>query len=769
MKRSLFIAAGIIVAAGLIAPYIDVDFMRPRIERAIQRGLGRKVEVGRVYINLLTGPGFTVEDVTVHEDPRAGIEPLMYVQELEARVRLLGLFSRRLEFSSLRLHEGSNGEKPTVNLVKTDAGPWNFQLLLGSAPISTSMPAINIRGGRVNFKFGDTKSVFYFSDADLDVSPSPDGSVSLRFSGAPSRTDQPATGQNFGHFFIRGKWTGQQLDMRVELEPSALEEAARLLDQHGFGLHGIVAFDAQLSGPPSNLDMAGTIRVDDVHRWDLLPKRGGGWSVGYKGTLDLRGERLEIASASDGPNPPLGMKFRAWNFLSTPHWEASAELNKIPLATLIEVARHMGAPLSDKLAAEGAVSGSVRYDESSGLDGRVDLQDASITLPDAQPLRTAQASVAVKGKQFSLDTTTVKVGENETADLEGSYEAGVGLDMDIATRGLNVADLRSFGLASLPVVEKTPQGALRGSVRYRWSPESNGGSTGEWAGEYDLQNARIAIDGFAAPLRIQSASVVCAGARTAITRMRARIGEIAFTGEYRSEPGAVRPNRFRIAIPHADASELERILAPVIARDRGFFARTLRLGAAPVPDWLLSRRADGMLSIAALDFGDTQVRIDSAHVLWDGTEVRLAALNAHADSASASGELTIDLSARTPLFRFSGKLLDLPYKGGRVDLDGNFESSGAGEEILASAHGDGNFRGRSIAFAPDAEFRSASGCFEISPGLRVKLSCIEAAQGSEIFTGAGASQADGRIVLDLTNHGRPVRFLSASATPASQQ
>ncbi len=109
----------------------------------------------------------------------------MYVQLLEARVRLLSLFSRRLEFSSLRLHEGSNGEKPTVNLVKTDAGPWNFQFLLGAAPSAGAMPAINIRGGRVNFKFGDTKSVFYFDDADLDVSPSSDG-VELRFSGQPS-------------------------------------------------------------------------------------------------------------------------------------------------------------------------------------------------------------------------------------------------------------------------------------------------------------------------------------------------------------------------------------------------------------------------------------------------------------------------------------------------------------------------------------------------------------------------------------------------------
>ncbi len=71
MKRYVLIALAAMIAVGFAAPHVDVNFMRPRIERAIQRGLGRRVEVGKVYINVFTGPGFTVEDVTIHEDPRA--------------------------------------------------------------------------------------------------------------------------------------------------------------------------------------------------------------------------------------------------------------------------------------------------------------------------------------------------------------------------------------------------------------------------------------------------------------------------------------------------------------------------------------------------------------------------------------------------------------------------------------------------------------------------------------------------------------------------
>ena len=35
----------------------------------------------------------------------------------------------------------------------------------------------------------------------------------------------------------------------------------------------------------------------------------------------------------------------------TPRWEAGARLNQVPLAALVEVARHMGAPFPETLAA----------------------------------------------------------------------------------------------------------------------------------------------------------------------------------------------------------------------------------------------------------------------------------------------------------------------------------------------------------------------------------------------------------------------------------
>src|SRR5690242_20747529 len=81
------------------------------------------------------------------------------------------------------------------------SGPWNIQPLLdrtsnSNAAHAHSVPDIQIFDGRLNFKFGDTKSVFYISGADVDIYPNADGDVVIRFSGAPARTDRGS--QAFG-------------------------------------------------------------------------------------------------------------------------------------------------------------------------------------------------------------------------------------------------------------------------------------------------------------------------------------------------------------------------------------------------------------------------------------------------------------------------------------------------------------------------------------------------------------------------------------------
>ncbi len=767
MTRRLIKIILVLLVIAIACQYLPLNFLKAPVERALQRGLDRRVEVGEVHLDLFGAPGFTLDDVTIDEDPRAGIEPFAYVSSMDAQVRWLSLLQRHLEFAYLNLGDAS------LNLVKTTQGPWNFQFLLDSAQAGHArVPAIRMRAGRVNFKFGDTKSVFYFNDADLDVASSRDGSAEVRFEGSPSQTDRAA--QDFGRFFLNGDWNPSRtprLNLNVDLERSSLPEVARLIDPRGFGLHGTVALQAQLSGSPSGLGVTGQLQIDDVHRWDLMPQ-GGGWKLPIKGALDLHKETLELAS---DPAAPVVLSARAWDFLSRTQWEAGLQLNRVPAANLVELARHLGAPVPDQLAAEGQVSGTLTYNED-GLSGRVELADASLTLPDVLPLRARSAALDIGDGAVSLEKSTIEIGEKESAEVQGSYSymqnsgQATGFDLRISTHGMNVADMRSFGLAAIPVLDQTGRGTWRGWARYQNVPAQAGSAgpsgqanTSGWSGEYDLLNARIPVGGLADPLRIQSASVKLNGARVSVTKLRAQVGDISFSGDYRWEPTAVHPHRFNIAIDQMDVAELARLLGPTIQRDRGFLARTLRLGAPPpVPDWLKSRRADGTISIVSLTAGDTVVSLNQARLLWDGAVVRLAGIDATVTSpnlsgASLNGDLVTEVSGAAPHYRFDGKLNDVPYKGGKLEFDGGFDTEGDGLALLDALHGEGHLRARSIAFSTDTDFSAASACFELQ-GLRWKFGSVEVTQAGETYFGTGSSQPDGKLVLDLVRGSRAVRF-----------
>nr|MDP9115437.1 AsmA family protein [Acidobacteriota bacterium] len=538
MKRGLRIGiaavAGIAIL-GVAVPYAPVDFLKAPLERALERGLGRKVEVDAVSLTLFSGPGASLDGVTIHDDPRAGIEPFAYANTLDARISLLGLLHGRLEFSSLHLNDA------TFNLVKPDNAPWNFEMLLHQTTPAASLPAIKVRGGRVNFKFAQNKSLLYFDDTDLDVSPRADGAVELRFSGVPSRTDQSA--QNFGHFYVRGT-AAPSLNLRVELEPSALDAVARLFDSRSAGLKGLLSLDAQLSGAPSALDVKGVLQLDGA----------GEWRVGYKGKLDLSAQTLELDSTSPpGLNTRLHVITR--DLLTSPQWEVSANFLDASLGSAVDMARKLGVPLPEKMIAEGVLSGTAHYRNTEGLGGNLEVRDAALTMPDAAPLKIATATIFLKDKNIVAGPNTVQIGDQETADVEATYQAGDGggIEMKIATRRMNIAELRSLNNA-VPLLDRVTGGTWRGTLTYQ-QPLA---AAGAWSGDFEVQNASVVVDGIADPVHVQSASVTV-NQGISVSRIRAKAGDIAFTGDYRWSTDNNQPQRFRLQISEASSTEFERL------------------------------------------------------------------------------------------------------------------------------------------------------------------------------------------------------------------
>jgi AsmA protein len=428
LLRSLLISLLVVVAFGLGAPFLNANRFRPRIQAALEAALNRPVHLGAVHLNVFTGPGFTVDDVEIDDDPAAGIEPFAHVESMQARIRWTSLFAGNLAFSSLRL------DTPSVNVVRTPSGPWNIQPLLdhrpqSSAPRRYSIPDIQIRGGRIDFKFGDTKSVFYISGANVDVYANENGDVVIRFSGAPARTDQalPSFGELTARGLLQSGANGEdQLSMGVHLDRTAISEITRLFHGSDIGVHGFVLANAKLAGPLSDVGITGDLNISDVHRWDLMPSPGEGWTLNYRGSLDLNGHHLELATMNGPPAAPsqpdpVSAEFRLDNYLAALKWAGHLQFHDLPAASLVETARHLGAPFPPGVQVEGKVEGAIGYSSQSGVAGQLTLASAAVKFPQGGSAQFDSAHVQIADGKVVLAPSSVDMEDGQSAQVEGEY------------------------------------------------------------------------------------------------------------------------------------------------------------------------------------------------------------------------------------------------------------------------------------------------------------------------------------------------------------
>jgi hypothetical protein len=97
-------------------------------------------------------------------------------------------------------------------------------------------------------------------------------------------------------------------------------------------------------------------------------------------------------------------------------------------------------------------------------------------------------------------------------------------------------------------------------------------------------------------------------------------------------------------------------------------------------------------------------------------------------------------------------------------VDGVFATSGTGEALLDNASAEGTFEAQDVALSPEVSFDEVSGTFQLRPVRsqgQLRLLGVRATQDQEAFAGQGASQSDGRILLELNSARRQIRELTA--------
>ncbi len=769
--RTVFRAAAALVAlfvvAGLTVPQISADKYGNQLKWSLQRALGREVQInGKVSFTLFGGPGLSAEDILIKEDPSIGIEPMAYVGTMVVRPSLWGLLRGRFVIASVRLEDDVS-----INLAKTgqgsEFGRWNFASFVNPSVMSAA-PAIHVRNGRIHFKFGDTKSVFYLTETDLDISPprTRSGGWKVYCSGKPARTDRPA--QGLGSFTISGRWyvAPESVDLDLELERTGLGELTALVRGQSGNVHGTATSRLHFGGPIRDIGIQGRLTIEDVHRWDLMPPQGEGWPIDVRGRLNLLTQQLELQSTSAAnTTPPLSVRFRVTDYLSKPHWALAVNWNRFPVAPLMALATHMGAQFPPKLQLAGTMDGAIGYSGDEGrFQGQLAFHKAALTIPDSPPIRFDEAYLIVDHGHVRLSPAVVHIEESSPprstaeAGIEADYDLdSQALDLSLSTDGMQVASLRSqVALAAVPWLEQLRTGEFRGRLNYRRDPESAG-----WTGSLDLSDAEIPLPGLANPVQLNSAHAQIDGSRVVLDQIDAVTGKIALTGEYRYEPAAARRHRLRVRIDEADVADLEAELMPTLQRSPGLIARAL--GRSSLPPWLAGRQLDATLQIGDLALGDVHAENVRARLVWDGVRVELDGLQARLDNAAISGKLAINLRGSRPVYKLTGKLKGVNWQSGKVDADGTLETSGTGAQALANLTADFAFSGSALDFGGLSPWRSVTGNASLAWSPRLHLTGLSVKAEDETYTLRGTTLEDGRLVILLANGDRQMRMTGTLA------
>lgn len=758
-KRRLWLGLLTLLVVIVAAPFWKADRFSPALAASLERALQRKVEVGSVRLHLLTGPGFTLSDVVIHEDPSVSAEPLAYVTSLVVRLRIAALLRGALEFSALRL------EEPSVNLMQAGNGMWNVEALLRNSSQTTGgdLPDLEVRGGRLNIKIDGTKSVYYFTSTDLDFSAQTGGqSFEIWFRGEPARTDRPA--QGFGQLTGRGRWLRPEfgepkLEIDYRLEPSAVEELTTLVASRDVGLHGMVESRGRLAGPVSAMELTGQLELNDLHYWNQ-PPRPGKLQVGYKGLWNLSNQEFRVSTEDKAESPlPFRASIQLQSYLSSPRWQVELEPKRLPLALAVGWLRPGGEHFVD-LQFEGFITGKVAVAHDRAAGGRLQVEGISLADKGSEFLKAASLAIEIGGGKMHMHVPAIEMGPRGTAALDYEWNwAGREVSGALQAKSVSVEQLNQLAALAVekpPLVSELKRGQIRGQIRVRRLEEA----PPEWNGTFYLSDSVVTVPEFTEPLQVSQASVDLRGERLSARGIKARAGKVEWTGDYQYDPAQLRQHRFNVRVEEVSAAELERLLAPALIRERGFLARTLGMGEGSVPDWLASRRAEGKLSIGRMDVGPEALRDLEAAVRWDASRVTLSKLRFGWGEGEMEGELGIDLQRAKPIYTANGRATGIPWQGGKVDLQWKAESRGMGMEIVRNARVSGVATGEQAQIGDwmARRFRTKFGLRAESGNLLLDLDGIEAETSEGTWIGKGRTQYEGKLVVELTNEDREAKL-----------
>jgi hypothetical protein len=681
----------LLLLALVLPPFVNVNRYRNRVTGAIGRALGRDVTVSGIQLKLLPRPGLVLNNFVVADAAGFGAEPMLRADTVTAYIRITSLWRGRMEIGTLDL------DNPSLNLVRRADGHWNLEELLERASQASPAPTGNLRStsrprfpyveassGRINFKLGEAKKPFAFTDADFALWVDSESSWGVRLEARPVRTDVNIS--DTGRLTLDGRFQraanlrDTAVYLRASFSDGPLGQLTKLVYGRDRGWRGTVHVGAVLTGSPGKLGITADAEVDDFRRYDIaagemLRLRTHCTGVySYEGDVlhDLNCESpvgsgiLRVTGSSDG-----------WGMNG---YEFGITGEHIPAERFVAFARHVKKDLPSDLTALGEVEGvfSVRDSageppqwsgggQTSGLALRADVLKQDLQLGEIQfgipgpetvvpkrkhALRTSPPPTGPAGFQIAFHPFLVPLGAASPATASGvfdpaSYQLHVSGGAELG-RLLNVAQAVGIG---------TPGVGLAGSAQLDLDV------AGTWtgfappapSGKMQIRTATAELQGISEPILIDSASLTLDNEMVMLGPFSAGFtkgGQLAGSATFPVHCTGPESCLLQFDVRAEDVSlaRLNQLLNPAFSQP---WYHLLDIGRRH-NDILLKLSARGHFVIPRLDFGAaTATNVNGSLELSSG-KLRIHELRADVLGGHEDGSWLADFTVSPPRFMGNG-------------------------------------------------------------------------------------------------------------------
>ncbi|HEY5175849.1 MAG TPA: AsmA family protein [Terriglobales bacterium] len=695
-RRMMWAILLIVLLAVLVPPFVNVNRYRKRVAEAISRALGRDVTVSRIELKLLPRPGIVLSNFVVAENPSYGAEPMLRADTVTAFLRVTSLWRGRLEIGTLDL------DTPSLNLVRRSDGHWNVEELVerasqvSSAPTTKTRPEVRPRfpyvkasSGRINFKLGEVKKAFAFTDADFALWLESENQWGIRLEARPMRTDVDVHDTGIlkldGRFQRASSLRDTPLDLKFAFSGAPLGQLTKLIYGRDRGWRGNVRSNVSLTGTPAALGVTLDAQVDDFRRYDIALGEALRLLAHCTGTYSSPDDALhDLQCQSPVGAGVLEVRGNAEGWAAD-GYDLSVSAERIPAARIVAFARHAKKDLPADLTATGEFEGVFAVRKQPGgtptwagggrtnllaLQSGVlkqDLQIGAIEVvvpkPNAsgsphpkrslspkamQPVANPELRLVVKPFPIPLGATSPATA-NAVFD-EDHYSVNLKGEAELA-RLLNIAKALGVG---------TPGVGLAGIAQVDLDVASTwvGFAPPVSSGNLQLHSVTAELQGIAEPLLVSSAAATLVNQEVTVTSFTAGFAkgpEISGAASFPVHCTAPQSCTLHFDVRTDDASlaRLNQLVNP------SYFNRPwyhlLDIGQWH-EDALLKLHASGRFASARFEVGTAVANNVTATVEFDAGKLRVRELRAGILGGRHNGMWTADFTVAPPTYSGTGSM-----------------------------------------------------------------------------------------------------------------